>query len=331
MGRMSTARTNPRTDILFVHEAKDIEPTAKIYLVPMGLVSMADLLDRNGFSVQIIHHAIEKAVDRLFDISDFIKSSGAKVVCLDLYWHHQSNSVIRLAGEIKKKLKDVIIVLGGYTASAFDREILSNFKFIDLVIRGDGEIPVLALMKNIGTGGDFKKIPNLTYRSGSRIVRSKTRYVNREDDLEMFSFSNFRLMKNSRYYTQRRFTENIINISGSRDPGIFYCNCGRGCSYSCLYCGGSKKAQHTVSGRRSVIFRPMQAMIRDIEGMTEYNLDTWYNAFHPPVKEWKNSCSGCDDFVRCFSSQAFSSPPHARHAGGSTAAKERAAKKTRKG
>ncbi len=272
-------------DILFIHEGKAIDPAAPIGLLPMGLLSMADLLEQHGMKARIVHHAVERKLDPGFDLFEFIRASGAGIVGLDLHWHQQSRSVIELASGIKKRCPGTSVVLGGYTASAFDREIMETFDAVDFIIRGDGELPMLELAGCLGRGGRLSGVPNLTYRDGTGVKRSRTHHVNSEDDLGRFRFTNFELLRNHETYNQQGLMEGEIAVRGARRPGIFYCNCGRGCPYNCLFCGGSRKAQQIIAGRRRPVYRPAAAMLRDLERMRQYNLDTWYNTFHPTPDE----------------------------------------------
>jgi radical SAM superfamily enzyme YgiQ (UPF0313 family) len=272
-------------DILFVHEGKEAEPGTKIYLMPMGLLSMADLLERSGFSARILHPAVERKLDPDFDTVGRVRDSGAQVVALDLHWHQQARAVMDLAAAIKEACPRAKILLGGYTASAFDAEILRDFPFIDFIIRGDGENPALELMKRLSSGKGLEGAANLTWRRGSKIVRSRIFRANTERDLGDFSFSNFELLGNYPLYNRRGLMEGSIDGGDEGEPGIFYCNCGRGCPYNCLFCGGSRRAQELIGGRHGFIYRPAEAMLRDLQRMGQYNLDTWYNTFHPSPDE----------------------------------------------
>ncbi|MBW2260961.1 MAG: cobalamin-dependent protein, partial [Deltaproteobacteria bacterium] len=271
-------------EVIFVHEGKHGDPGAPIGLLPMGLLSMADWLEQQGHRARIVHHAIERALDPDFDVCAYIDSRGPRLVCLDLHWHQQSPGVIDLAGRIKEALPSIRVVLGGYTASAFAGEIMERFAFIDFVIRGDGEQALARLVREID-GGTLERVPNLTYREGGRVLESPETHVNSADDLGRYSFTSFHLLRHAEVYNQAGMMEGRIGTGAQREPGIFYCNLGRGCPYDCLFCGGSSRAQRMMSGRTACVYRPVEAMIRDLARMRENNLDTWYNTFHPSPDE----------------------------------------------
>jgi B12 binding domain len=273
-------------DVLFVQESKHIEPSCPIHLMPMGVPSMAAFLDRHGIATEIVHHAIELALDPDFDICACVRESGAKLVCLPLHWHATSRTVVNLARDLKRESPDVKICLGGYTASSFGEEILREFPFIDFVIRGDGERALLALARHVLEAAPVSEVPNLTRIVDGQYVVSEVQYVNTGLDLADYEFCRFDLMRHFEHYCQRGLMEGKIALE-NREPGIFYCNAGRGCPYDCTFCGGSRTAQNFISGRQNVAWRPVNAMMRDLARMAEFNLDTWYNTYQPtPVEDW---------------------------------------------
>lgn len=271
-------------DVIFVHESKHIEPSCPIHLMPMGFVSMANWLDEHGVRVEIIHHAIEKRLDPEFDVVDAVRRSGAKLVAMDLHWHATSRAVIELARRIKAALPEVKTVIGGYTASSFTPEILQTFPEIDFVIRGDGEMALLNLARHFTEGASLDEVPNLCRLVNGAYTVSQIHHVNSDEDLGRYTYCRFDLLRHAEYYNQRGVMEGEIRLD-RRDAGIFYCNAGRGCPYNCTFCGGGAKAQQFISGRKSVSWRPIPAMMRDLLRMPEYGLDTWYNTFQPTKTE----------------------------------------------
>ena len=273
-------------DVLFIQESKHIEPKCPVHLIPMGVVSMAAWLDRHDLRVEIVHHAIELTLDPDYDICADVAKSGAKLVCISLHWHATSRTVVNLAREIKRTNPDVAICIGGYTASTFADEILRNFPCIDYVIRGDGEQALLALARAVVEGEPLDDVPNLARIDEGKLVLSEKRHVNSGEDLGAYEFCRFDLMRSWQLYNQRGLMEGEIPLEGGK-PGFFYCNAGRGCPYDCTFCGGSRTAQNYISGRINVSWRPVEAMMRDLLRMPEFNLDTWYNTYQPtPVEDW---------------------------------------------
>ncbi|MFH2009440.1 MAG: radical SAM protein [bacterium] len=271
----------PPLDALLVHQGKAHASDSPAYLMPMGLLSMADWLSRAGHRAEVLHLPIEVALDPGFALGAAVRETSPRLVCFDLHWHQQSRAVIDTAQHLRQDCPDVAIVLGGYTASACAEEILERFDCVDYVIRGDGEVPLLRLLETLQAGGALREVPNLTYRQGRAAVRSEPLHVNGADELAAFTYSRFELLRHHRLYTQAGIMEGEIRLDAPFDPGTFYCNCGRGCPYDCTFCGGGHEAQQRIGGRTHFVHRPIEAMLADLHRMGEHNLDTWYNTFDP--------------------------------------------------
>ena len=115
----------------------------------MGLYSIVNELNKTGFPTKIIHLGIEKYLDKNFLLSDYIRQNNIKFVAFSLHWHPQSFDVIETAKYIKSENPDVFLSLGGFTASYFAEEIMKKFPFIDAIIKGEGELPTVELVKAI--------------------------------------------------------------------------------------------------------------------------------------------------------------------------------------
>ena len=150
---------NSNPEILFLHVPKfssfykPLDEFMNITYMPMGVFAMADLLTREKKSVQIVHLGIEWILDHDFSIVEFIRSkSNIKVVYMPLFWHYQSYDVINVASKIKAAFPDIFIILGGFTSSYFAEEIVAEFSFIDGVIKGYAEKPIIDLTRVITAG-----------------------------------------------------------------------------------------------------------------------------------------------------------------------------------
>ncbi len=271
-------------DVLFVHAGNAVDPRTPIHLLPMGVPSMADLLARRGRAVEIVHLALERVVDPAFDLLEHIAGRGVRVLCLDLHWHAQSHAVVELARRVKERFPDLPLVLGGYTASAFAVEIVADHECVDFVVRGDGEDALAALVDALLGDGDPAGVPNLVRRQGRSVVESAEWRVNGADDLARFRYCAFETLRHAELYGRGGVMEGRL---GAKDagPGIFYCNCGRGCPYDCVFCGGSRSAQRRIACRERVVYRPIPAMLDDLTRMERFGLGTWYNTFHPTPDE----------------------------------------------
>ena len=86
-------------------------PTERTYLLPVGMIPLANLLKRNGLDIEVIHYGIDQ-----------IDLSNEEVVLFDLHWHDQCVPVIDKCKELSCQK-----ILGGFTATYYANEILQSF------------------------------------------------------------------------------------------------------------------------------------------------------------------------------------------------------------
>ncbi|MBE9573109.1 MAG: cobalamin-dependent protein, partial [Proteobacteria bacterium] len=87
---------------------------------------------------------------------------GFSTVC-DSY-PHTVQIAQRYKEMCKGKDKNAIIVLGGPQASAVDLETLTNFPFIDFIVRGEGELTFSEVIEKLETCESFADVRGITYR-----------------------------------------------------------------------------------------------------------------------------------------------------------------------
>jgi radical SAM superfamily enzyme YgiQ (UPF0313 family) len=286
----NTLRTQKeKLDCLLIHTPKSLgQEGGYAMIMAMGLLAMADWLEQNGYSALILNLGVEKIVDADFSIEHFLEHHDVGVIGISLHWHFQSLDVINLSKAIKAVRPEIPIVLGGYTASFFAGEILRNYASIDFVVCGDGEVPLLNLLNQLGVSTpDFSQVPNLVWRCRGDIVRNQLTYVAGPDDMAQLNFSNFELIKHFSTYTRiflfmPYYSNDLLN-----DSKTFFLCVGRGCPVSCSFCGGGRPAQKIIFGRQGFVFRPIERVLETVRDAVEAGIKMVYVCFDPdPVKEY---------------------------------------------
>jgi hypothetical protein len=126
-----------KRDFIFLHVPKltnyyrPINDFIWINFLPMGLLGLADLLQRHGISTEVVHMGVEWIEDHHFSIIEYIREKAPRIIALDLHWHHQSFDVMENIKKIKTAFPQTYILLGGFTASFFHEEIMKNFDGVD--------------------------------------------------------------------------------------------------------------------------------------------------------------------------------------------------------
>ena len=196
-------------NVLFLHTpkfnnyCKPIGHYSFVLFPPIGLLGLADFLVKNKHTAKIIHLGVEQHQHGPLDFDRIISEKQPLIVGLDLHWHFQSYDVIEVARKIKQARPEVRILLGGFTASLFAEEILRDHPFVDFVIRGDAEIPLLQLARHFESDKNYSEVPNLAYRHESDVLLNPITYAADSAMLDSICFTDFTLMKD--YPCLRKF------------------------------------------------------------------------------------------------------------------------------
>jgi len=273
----------------FNHYLRPFNTVQFINFMPMGLLFMADLLHKHGFNVKILHLGIERLFTNGFSLKEYLLATKPKVVGISLHWHHQSFNAIELAREIRSALPEAFIVIGGMTASFFKDEILEYFTFIDGVITGDGEIPLLRLVEYIiNKTGDINSIPNLIWRKDNTIIKNTFNYVTSKEVFNGFSFSNYALLQNNQFYPSLFYyhfksipaLNDIINKSNIK--ASFYVPFGKGCPTNCSFCGGAYETNKIINGKGRIVLREPEKIIETIRDGIKWGFKNFHTDFDLP-------------------------------------------------
>ena len=257
-----------------------------------GLFSLASEIQKEGFSVEIIHLGIEKYLNKNFLLSDYIKENNINFAAFSLHWHKQAYDVIEVIKNVKYKNPNVHISLGGLTASYFADEILEKYNFINSIIKGEGEISIRKLVLALNKNEDLKDIPNLYYRKNGKIVQNKRLYAPSEDEFNSFIFMNSDIMKNFEKYIKAPFILNYSKENELIKNNFYPVSLGRGCLGNCLWCGGGYNAAKKLSGRNFISYRKKEDIIKEIKTLKEkYGLNDFSFSFDPKGKERKEIIS----------------------------------------
>jgi radical SAM superfamily enzyme YgiQ (UPF0313 family) len=272
-------------DVLIIHH-HTTNTDRPILVQAIGLIGMADHLQQNGYSVQVVNLGVEQNLDPGFDVAAYVESTGASVVGLSAQWFFQLPDSLEIARQIKARVPGVTLVMGGYSASYFAEEIMRDYPSIDVVVRGDGEGPLLDLcrVRLRQRSEDWSAIPNLVYRTPAGAVHATpftySLSAGRFADLR---FTNMSLMRNHEaylrlvYYPTKLFRDRF-DFEGS---GILLIAPTRGCDFSCSLCGGHAGAQKLIFNREGCLYQPIDRVMDDIMTAMGYGYRNFYMCSDP--------------------------------------------------
>lgn len=236
------------------------ESTDQFIIPSVGILSIADYLDRNGYKVIVDNLGERMVFNDKFDAEEHIKSLSAKVFAIGLHWCVHSQGAIEIARLCKKVHPEAMVVMGGLTSTVFSSEIVEKYQFIDAVLRGEAEKPFLILMEAINKNKSFDEVPNLTYRDISGETRINP-LMETCSDLDEFEFTRLDLLQPNHA---------VYPINTPAHWSIPVC---RGCMHNCISCGGSAYSYKKYLGRKNPAFRSPGKIIDDIRKLTAQGIN----------------------------------------------------------
>jgi hypothetical protein len=146
-----------------------------------------------------------------------VAALGPDLVGISSLFSAYHREVIETARLIRQECRTPIVV-GGTHASAHPHSLLESGYF-DFLIRGEGERPLVELMKALQKGGALTHLPNLLYKSQERFVANPMEQNYAFADLPPPDFSDFPIGK---YRYDGKPASMVISS--------------RGCPFRCAFC-----------------------------------------------------------------------------------------------
>ncbi len=273
-----------KIDVLLLHQPLETPRGCFHNTHPIGLFSMANLLRRNGINCQILNIAVEKSLDRNFSVVEYINKTSPRVIGIGLHWYVHLFNVIELARKIREN-SSVKIVLGGFTASIFSRDILTDYSFIDAVIDGEGEIPMLSFVRKVlKEETDFSDVANLVFRNNrGHIERSNKQFQATSEELNSYDYSDICALKNHKSYFNLAVSSPIATYypMPNKINSIVQLVTGRGCGNNCFNCGASSQALSTTNFKPCVRYRDHKVVIKEINSFVELGYRNFAIVYNP--------------------------------------------------
>ncbi len=162
------------------------------------------------YDIEIVESTIN---DNLDIVLEEIVSNSPDAVGFSCYiWN--IDYILQIAGNLKKILPECLIFFGGPEVSFDSKSMMKRHPFIDMIIKGEGEITLLDWLKAYQSNKDFSSIEATTVRKGEEIVDNPPRKEKLDFDELPFLYNNLTEYENK----------------------IIYFETSRGCPMKCAYC-----------------------------------------------------------------------------------------------
>ena len=245
----------------------DVIPSTPIFeMYPIGFSSISEYLSQHGFRVRIINLAYLMLKDRSYHVEKTIRKLKGGAFGIDLHWLPHAQGSLEVAKICKRYHPDIPVIMGGYSASYFDQELIC-YSQVDYVVRGDStEEPLRKLLVALKQGvKNLSTIPNLTFKNENGIHRNAMSHT--ISHLDEFTNNYLNLIKSSLLYGDVRGFTSIHDWWQYPITAIMTC---RGCIHNCVFCGGSRYGVKKYCGREIPAFRSPELIAKDIHTAGRY-------------------------------------------------------------
>jgi B12-binding domain/radical SAM domain protein len=256
-----------RKRTLLLGPVSDLIPSTPVFeMYPIGFTTIASHLESNGYSVRIVNIATRMLASKRFEPERFVKSVDAGVFGIDLHWMPHVQGALELAKIVKRQHPDRPIVFGGFSSTYYHEELLAKHPEVDFVLRGDStEKPMQMLMDALSSRKPLDGIPNLTWRSGSKININPLSHVPENlDDVKI----DYGLMV--RKVLRYRDLEGHLPYKNWKNNPMSIAVSVRGCTHNCVNCAGSCDSFSRNFGRDKPAYRSPEMLADDVARAEEY-------------------------------------------------------------
>lgn len=197
---------------------------AESRLPPNGLCCLAAVTRKEGYDTKIIDYITEGS-----DIQNIIEkalSYNPKYVGLSVYTITVDNAA-KIAKEIKKRNKEIKILIGGGQVSMLPEETMNKYPIFDIGVIGEGEVTIVKLLDALEKNKSLSKIPSLIFWEKNKLIKTeREKFIEDLDTLPMPAWD--LLLPLNKYYT-------IAADSVNRSPAVNLIT-SRGCPAQCYFC-----------------------------------------------------------------------------------------------
>jgi radical SAM superfamily enzyme YgiQ (UPF0313 family) len=182
---------------------------------PLSLLALAGTLHEANFEVVLIDAAITP------NYLERVRQECASALCIGIsvLTGPMIRGAIEVAKEVKRYTPSTCVVFGGWHPTLCPESTLSE-PYVDVVVRGQGEITIVELTAALATRNPLDLIPGISWKKDGRLINNFDRRV---QPVDTFAPPAFDLIDFDAYE----------RVSGKRE--LAYAT-SIGCPYACNYC-----------------------------------------------------------------------------------------------
>jgi radical SAM superfamily enzyme YgiQ (UPF0313 family) len=181
-------------------------------LFPYSLLPIAGKLREAGHEVRVLDAQVEELRD--------VDPAAFDVVGISTLSGYQIAGALKAAAYVRERAPGATLVWGGVHPSLAPAQTVMD-PLVDVVVRGEGELTLLALLQALDAGRSLQEVSGLTLLLDGEVLHTPdTPFL----DMDSLPFSDYSLIKTERY----------PHYAGS--PSWVYYESSRGCPNNCGFC-----------------------------------------------------------------------------------------------
>lgn len=215
------------------------------YWQPLGTLYVCASLERAGHEVRFLNGAFLSEHEILDEVSRFAPGFVG-IYSTTFGWP----KALRTSSEIKKRLPEIFITVGGPYPISLQEKCLDDSGDIDAVVTGEGELTAVEIVERLSRGRSLEGVEGTVFRQDGHIIKNRPRPL--ISDIDSLPFPARELLGNARDYipppaTYRRKPVAVIMTS-------------RGCNRRCIFCFQIDKER-----KHGIRFRSIENVLEEIE------------------------------------------------------------------
>jgi len=193
---------------------------------PFGLISLAAYLLREGIEVRIEDYIVTPySRERVKKVLSEFKPdvAGATAVTMNV------KGALKIMRDYKEEDPKLVTVMGGPHVTFDAENILRDHGCVDFIVRGEGEITFMEMLRTLESKGSFEAVLGISYRERGSVAHNEPRPL--IEDINILPYPARHLVPLAKY----RALGFPINMVTSR-----------GCPHKCIFCVGSRMVGRRV-------------------------------------------------------------------------------------
>ena len=225
-------------------------------VLPISLLSISSLLaQENGkYVIQIFHsYDSDEYLEAIKNLDD--------VICVGIssMTGYQIIDGLRFAKMVRERNKNMPIIWGGIHPTIMPIKTVKNY-YVDIIVKGQGEITFYELVKCLQSNGELKNIPGIVFKTASEIIENRDRPIM---DINNFPKLPYHLLGDK---IERYIKPTINPLYSKRSLPIITSD---GCPFNCGFCFLA-----SPQFRRKYVGYSVERVLDEIEFLIrEYNID----------------------------------------------------------